>query len=360
MRFFISAALLAVVVSLLAACSSAGPDAASSLPSASGRQSYIRNGRFVPVWSPYASLVPVELRPGGLLARIHALRTTPDQKKKAKGGIYVSAFEATSIFGYANPNRGNEPPICSVGPVAEVDGIGVDGKGNLIDPDGQSHLIVVFKGPGMCGTAIGIVSDPYGQPADATSPNAATGTIVVANIYDTGGAGSISLCTLSGGCTKNLTNAAMYEVTDVAQAKNGDCWGSGTNISGVATLTYFQRCRGGGHQATGYKNKYYGGLDIDKHGNIVAVSLFDDSLYVYKGCNPACKLVGGPFSLVGESGQAKLNKNSKQLAVANFYDDEIDVYDYSPGKITFSYSFTNGLSASDIVGGVAFNPRSQE
>jgi hypothetical protein len=360
MRFFISAALLAVVVNLLAACSSAGPDATSSLPSASGEQSHIRNGRFVPVWSPYASLVPVESRPGGLLARIHALRTTPDQKKKAKGGIYVSAFEASSIFGYANPNRENEPQICSVGPVADVNGIGVDGKGNLIDPDGHSHLIVVFKGPGMCGTAIGFVSDSYGQPADATSPNAQTGTIVVANIFDTSGAGSISLCTLSGGCTKNLTNAAMYEVSGVAQAKNDDCWASGTNYSGVATLTYFQRCRGSGHQATGYKNKYYGGLDIDKHGNIVAISVFDASVYVYKGCNPACKLVGGPFSLVGESSAARLNENSNQLAVANFYDGEIDVYDYSPGKITLSYAFNNGLSASEVVEGVAFNPRSQE
>ena len=152
----------------------------------------------------------------------------------------------------------------------------------------------------------------------------------------------------------------MYEVSGVAQAKNGDCWASGTNYSGVATLTYFQRCRGSGHQATGYQNKYYGGLDIDKHGNIVAVSVFDDSLYVYKGCNPACKLVGGPFSLVGESSEARVNKNSNQLAVANFYDGEIDVYDYSPGKITFSYAFNNGLSASDVVEGVAFNPRSQE
>ncbi len=360
MRFFISAALLAVVVSLLAACSSSGPDAKSSLPYASGGQSHIKNGRLVPVWSRYASLVPVELRPGGLLATIHALRTTPNQKKKAKGGIYVSAFEASSIFGYKNPNRENEPKICSVGPVAHVNGIGVDGKGDLIDPDGDSHLIVVFKGPGMCGTAIGFVSDSYGQPDDATSPNAKTGTIVVANIFDTSGAGSISLCTLSGGCTKNLTNAAMYEVSGVAQAKNGDCWASGTNESGVATLTYFQRCRGGGHQATGYQNKYFGGLDIDEHGNIVAVSAFDGSVYVYKGCNPACKLVGGPFSLVGEFSEARLNKNSKQLAAANFYDGEIDVYDYSPGKITLSYSFNNGLSASEAVEGVAFNPRSQE
>lgn len=359
MRFFIYAALL-VVVSLLAACSSAGPDATSSLPSDSGGQSYIRNGRFVPVWSAYASLVPVELRPGGFLARIHALRTTPDKKKKTRGGIYVSAFEASSIFGYANPNRENEPPICSVGPVAHVNGIGVDAEGNLIDPDGDSHLIVVFKGPGMCGAAISFVSDSYGQPSDATSPNAKTGTIVVANIYDTSGAGSISLCTLSGGCTKNLTNAAMYEVAGVAQAKNGDCWASAENAGSAATLTYFQRCRGSGHKATGYQNKSYGSLDIDKHGNIVAVSTFDGSVYVYKGCNPACKLAGGPFTLVGESTFARLNKNSSQLAVANFYDGEIDVYDYSPGKITLSYSFNDGLSASEVVEGVAFNPRSQE
>ena len=97
-------------------------------------------------------------------------------------------------------------------PVSSVNDIAVDGKGNLIDPDGGTRTVIVFKGPGMCGPSIGSVSDPYGQPSDAASINAATGTIAVANIFGTSGPGSISLCTLPGGCFANLTNPHMDEV----------------------------------------------------------------------------------------------------------------------------------------------------
>ncbi len=210
----------------------------------------------------------------------------------------------------------------------------------------------------MCGTEVGSVSDPYGQPADAVSTNAATGTIVVGNIFDTSGSGSISLCTLAGGCTTNLTNPNMYEVYGVAQARNGDCWASATNLSGKATLTWFAGCTGAGKSVKRgtYKNASPGGLDIDSAGNLVALSYTTSQVYVYKGCNPACKVVGGPFLLKNESIFGKLDAKSKHFAVSAPV-GEIDVYNYSPTAIVYSYDFNNGLSPSLDVEGIALNPR---
>jgi hypothetical protein len=358
MRLLTSALCTTVAVGLLAGCSGSNLGSTSAVPGTGtgAAQSHFTNGHMVPQWSKYASVIPAELRPTGA----HGVaKIMPD--KKAKKGIYASEFYGSSIYGYKNPNSGNNPPICSESGISYPNGIAVDGKGNLIDPDGGSRTVIIFKGKAMCGPMLGSISDGYGQPSDASSANAATGKIAVGNIFDNSGAGSISVCTLSGGCTSNLTNANMYEVAGVAMAKNGDCWGDAINSAGTATLTYFKGCAGSGQAATGFSNAYYGGLDIDKAGNLVSISAFDQKVYVYKGCNPGCSLVGGPFSLsAGEAVFGHLDKKSKSLAVGDFQNGQIDVYKYSPSGITLNYSFNNGLSASLIVEGAAFNPRSKQ
>jgi len=276
-------------------------------------------------------------------------------------GLYAVAFEEASIFGYKADDRRNRPPRCSIGGVAYVNDIAVDGKGNLIDPDGGSRTIRVFSGPGMCGPEIGSVSDPYGEPSDAASADAATGTIVVSNIFDGSGSGdgSLSLCTLSGGCTINLTNPQMHEVGGVALALNGDCWASVLNTNREARLIYFKGCSGPGRVASGFRNASLGGLDIDDAGNVVAIGL-SGGAYVYKGCDPRCTRLGGPFPLSGTVVFGHLNQQSTRLAVGNSGNAGVDVYRYSPTSITYIYSFNNGFSASDDVGGVAYNPRSKE
>lgn len=360
MRLFTSALCTAVAVGLLAGCSGSNLGSTSSIPSTSGAQSHHVQA---------FSLIPADLRPGGALNTAHQLTfNSPDKKKKGKGGIYVSEFYGSDIYGYTNPDSNNGAPICTVSGVSYPNSIAVDGKGNLIDPDGGTRSIIVFKGPAMCGASAGSTSDTYGQPADAASANAATGTIAVGNIFDNSsvnsGHGSISLCTLKGGCTTNLTASSMYEVAGVAQAKNGDCWASATDSAGTATLTYFKGCSGSGTQATGFKNSSYGGLDIDSKGNIVSIDSFANgtgAVYVYKGCNPACTVVGGPFALSGESVFGHLDKKSKNFAAGDFANGKVDVYSYSATKgLKLEYSITNGLSSSLDVEGVAFNPRSKE
>ncbi len=130
---------------------------------------------------------PVEVSHLAPISRpAHAFREVP-APDWAKKGIYVSQFYGADIFGFPYDNRRNKPPFCQVSGVQTVQDIALDIEGNLIVPDGGSHTIKLFRGPGMCGAGFGSIVDPYGRPSDAASADAATGTIVVGNIEDGSG-----------------------------------------------------------------------------------------------------------------------------------------------------------------------------
>jgi hypothetical protein len=276
------------------------------------------------------------------------------------GDLYVSAFLGGTILGYKSNKKGradkkNGPPICTISGVSLPNDIAGDAKGNLIDPDGGTHNVIVF-GP-KCGASKGTISDPYGTPADAASVDALTGTIAVATIVQNNqNTGSVTLCTLKSGCMANLTSSSIIGgVAAVALNKAGDCWAVSENAS-TAALTYFQGCGGSGQAATGFENASYGGLDIDRSGNIVSIDFKNSRLYVYKGCNPACTIVGGPFTLHGESIYGHLDKAGKTYATVEHAAGQVDIYSYKPKGLTYLYSFSNGLNDSLDYEGVAYAP----
>ncbi len=356
-RGFIGALCLSVTFTLLAGCGGNMSQPGTPGPSAAGQtQSELdSHGKFIPHWAYPARVVPQGLI--GMRGQALKTRFAPDAKKR--GGIYGSQFLASIINGYPHKNTSNGPPTCSVS-ANYTNGVAVDGKGNLIVPDDGTR-VTVYAGPGMCGPEVGSIEDTYGQPSDASSANAVTGEIAVANIFTTEGPGSISICSLSAGCTRNLTDDYnMFELAGVALANNGDCWGSATNSFGTATLIYFKRCSKSGVVATGWLNTYFGGLDIDANGNLVSIDAFTPALRVYSGCKPACTLVGGPFPLIGDCIFGHVNKQSTAFACGDSSLGQIDVYHYTPTSLTYWYSFNNGLSVSDEVESAAYNPRSRQ
>jgi hypothetical protein len=136
----------------------------------------------------------------------------------------------------------------------------------------------------------------------------------------------------------------------------------GDEASGPGTLDYFKGCNSEGQVTTGYYGggDNYGGIDIDKYGNIV--SIFANyhnrpALYVYSGCTPACTMLSGPLPLHGNGTYGHLNKDSTEFAAADSRYSAIDVYKYSPTSLTYEYGFDSGLSG---VYGVAFNPRAEQ
>jgi hypothetical protein len=358
MRLLSSALSATVAVGLLAGCSGSNMSATNPTTPTVGAQSRVSHAHQIPQWSALATLIPQQFRPAGQVPKGSPAR----RHKAASGGIYVSEFYNTTAFNFANRNQANNPAQCTISPVSYINGQAADMSGNWIEPDGGSRSINVYAGPGACGALLGNIADPYGQPADAAAGanSAATGTFIVGNIFDTSGAGSISVCSLAGGCTANLTNSNMYEVAGVAMDKSGNCWASAINSGGTATLTYFAGCTGGGTAATGFLNSSYGGLDIDNKGNLVSIDYASSKLYVYSGCNPACTVVGGPFSLHSEVIFGHLNKQSMTFAAGSFLDGAVDVYTYNPTNVSYSYSFSNGLSASLDTEGVSYAPASEQ
>jgi hypothetical protein len=293
-------------------------------------------------------------------------RVTPPRTPGDK--LYVQVQSLTNpynavINGY-RLRHGQLKKLCTFSGITQAGGVSADAQGHPLVPDSMAPTVTVFSGPGLCGNELGSLTDPYGQPVDASSINAATGIVAVANIFDSSSGptlkpGSISVCTLSGGCKTNLTNPNMFELCCVLLAKNGDCWASALNHSITAgTLTYFRRCSGSGKAATGYKGPGYGSLDIDSQGNLVTVSWTNKQtdLYVYHGCNPRCSLIGGPLLLTKGGIRGHLNASGTTWAMANFMDSSVDVYAYTPTKVTYEYSFYIG---NGMVAGLAFSPRSK-
>jgi len=361
MRLFTVVLTTVITGALLAGCSgrmSSMTQLAGS--SAESEASFAYHGRYIPHWSYPASVVPSDARPRYHEVLTRLVRHYSQPLRSNNGGIYV-AEQSDGIYGYHAKNKSNNPPICSISGPSNLSDIAVDGKRNLIVPDGGTRSVIIYSGPGMCGSKLGSFADPYGQPSDASSADATSGTLAVANIFDNSyQPGSISVCTLAAGCTRNLTASSMYQVAGVAMDKHGNCWASAIDSAGAATLTYFAGCTGSGQQATGYQNSYFGGLDIDKGGNLVSLSAYDSKVYVYSGCNPACRLVGG-YTLKNSAAFGHLNRKSTTFAVAALFVGQIDVYHYSPAGLTYWYSFNNGLSSSYLeVLGVAYDPRSAQ
>jgi hypothetical protein len=265
-----------------------------------------------------------------------------------------------------------------VGPFGgQVSDIAVDRQGDLFVLGGSSgNTITVFAGPGLCGHKVGTIADPYGDPfVAAADPNVQRSNpgdvkIVVGNGFVIGMAGNVSVCTLSDGCTTNLTNPNIEVIYGVAIARNGDCWASGYTSqyrSAQPSLVYFAHCRGHGVLASGFQNSYVGTLDIDDNGNLISLSTPGGSiteiysqLYIYSGCNPACTLVRRPFPLFAASTSVHLDGRSKRFVAADIQYNQLDVYSYSTTGIEYKYSINNGLSPGGFVAGAAFSPASKE
>ncbi len=283
--------------------------------------------------------------------RVHGI-AAPDS---AKRGIYVSEYAGSGsiIYGYPKNNRANKAPVCSLD-VSFGSGVNVDRKGNLIVSQ-SSNAVTVFSGRGMCGSELGSVQLCCdGIAISASSTDAASGTIAVAALQNGSGYGSIQLCKVGQGvCKTNLTNQYLNFVYGVAVAKNGDCWAASYEPT---ALVYFKGCAGSGQEATGYLNAYSGALGIDKGGNLISIDESAPALYVYSGCNPACKLVGGPSPLLGQGAFGSLNKNSTTLAIADSQYDQVDIYKYTPTSLSYEYSFNNGLSPDFVLVSAAYNP----
>lgn len=290
-------------------------------------------------------------------------RAAPNLLKK---GVYVAEYFTNDILAYDWQTQKDLPPICTISGSYVVD-VATDAAGNLIDPDGGSQTVTVFRGPQMCGPSLGSFTDAAGQPSDAATSDAVNGKIYVANLQASGEAyGDVSVCTLATGCGAVLSSPAIRgELFAVAEDGEGNVYASGypsASISGPgsgAVLVWWKSGKGKSHNISAYGNSTPGGLEFDKHGNLLALDTFAHALWVYTGCPKRCT-PHGPFALKGESVFGKLDAKNALFEAADSEYGQVDVYKYLGTKgVTYSYSFGSGMEPSGDVEGIALDPGSR-
>lgn len=382
MRLAVALLTTTVLTASIVACSNGTGVPTTPVFLGDSAQTHLTNGRSHS--SSTMSAIPVELKSGVILAKLHQ-RARVGEADAVTRGIYGSVGGGNSgyVYAYPDPDRSNGSSLCSLS-VNELSGnIAVDRQGDLlvIGAVGSGVGVIVFAGQGLCGPELGSILDPYANAGagvlavDVASRDARSGRIVIANeqTSGTGEHGSVSVCTLTAGCTANLKTPNMNSVERVALAPNGDCWASGYGLNkspprrAIPMLGYFAHCRGRGVAATGFQNSEFGGIDIDDNGNLVSIDRAFGYLYTYSGCNPVCTLVGGPFQLRKHGNPytyGHLDGSSKHFVVATVFAvgsmrlPQLDVYSYNTIGIRYEYSISNGITSG--ANGAAFSPSSKE
>ncbi len=315
-----------------------------------------QTGNIVPYGSKPATVIPEARRPRGpIVPALHGISAPAAWKKD----IYASEFLVdTRVHGYT-------PLPCFVNGVASVNDIASDTQGNLIVPNAFAG-VNLYQGPNMmCGPLFATLSDTYGQASDAAAINVVGGNIVVANIL---GPGFVVTCNIASASCIQLTppSPGFGEVYGVTMALNGDCWATGYNAAFTAPqIAYWAGCIGPGVIATGFMNASPGGLDIDKHHNLLSIDYDANGsgtshLRVYTGCNPTCTAVADNVLTNGEAVFGHLSSDSKRFVVGNFQYGQLDIYAYRPPNLNYKYSFSTGLTTADLVEGAAYKPASQQ
>jgi hypothetical protein len=269
-------------------------------------------------------------------------------------GVYVIGRESSTVYGYRANNAKNKAPVCSFssgnqGEISTYD-IGADPHGNLIVP--TQGGAIVFSGSSLCSSKLGTISDPNETPVDVYSADAANGTVYLATLSGPYYEPNVAVCTLPSGCSKDLSNPYFANGTGVVADASGNIYFTGTT-SDHAALLEFAAGTGSG-TFLNFVNSSPGGLDIDKHGNVVAFDPRASAVYVYSGCPSDCT-AHGPFGLQGESIYGKLNRKGTELVAADGGNNEVDVYAYHGTKgVTYKYSYNNGIPTE--LTGIATTP----
>jgi hypothetical protein len=227
-----------------------------------------------------------------------------------------------------------------------------------------SGQVEVFAHSASCGPELGQFHNPFGVGIDVASANAASGPIYVANARSFHGRqqeGSISVCSLTSGCTKELRTSVIHGlVGGVAIDASNDLYVSGYAHAGrhsiQGALAFFKGGVGPGVAVSGFMNRTPGGLEFDSAGNLLSIDWESAVLWVYSGC-PEC-VAHGPFPLYGpqlSTRFGRLTPDGAQFESADATNGEVDVYAYNgTAGITYEFSYEG---AGSVPGAIAITRR---
>jgi hypothetical protein len=269
--------------------------------------------------------------------------------------LYVSQFKATSIAGYAAPDRKNRGPVCTVPGLRQVNGIGVDPNGTVWIPQQNSptgpEIIASFGR--HCGPHGVVLSDPSGFPFGIAFDS--HGTKYVQNVQDFGSKPGEIVVYAHGATTPtaSLSDPAFTLLNAVGVDRNDNVYAMYVTRDQTAAITEFAKGRMPGKPLRGFKMPGVPGgtLLFDAHRRLVVNDLSTRTVSIF-----APPYDGNPqrIRLHGTSWQCALNPGQTRLACADYENGVIDVYAYPSGE--FLYDVSTGLLAVQTVVGVAYDP----
>ncbi len=331
------------MLAFAAACSSNAPIAntpSTLLPARREQQSVLR----------YRPMVSADGAMSVLPANFKANLQRPNWMKPAPAsvpmGLAAAQFGGTSVLWFKEYDRQNAPPkVCE--PASSTNGIAIDKTGDLWVPNGRTNTTTEY-GP-QCGAAKLTIADPTGEPADVGFDNKEH--VYILNINDHSGAPTVGIYTLTGKQIGTLKNATFNSLFGVGTDSMGNVFVSNLTSNNVGNVVEFAGGKMPGKQLSGIALGLPGAPAFDSSNNLIISDWLALTIDVFA---PPYTKAPKTSTLMGQSIWCKLDHAGKHLFCGNAQNGSIDVYAY-PGA-TYMYSYTSGLTANNLVTGVAPNP----
>jgi hypothetical protein len=286
------------------------------------------------VWP--ASFTPHPLRGG-------ALRPAP--AGAAKGNVAVAQFGASSVLWFPKNNRKNQPPrTCQ--PASSTNGIAVDKHRNLWVPNGRAYTTTEYAP--NCGAALMTIADPTGEPADITFDS--KGDVYIMNLSDTSGPPTVGVYDPSGTQIGTLGDASFEVPMGIGTDSHDNVYVSNLQKNNIGNVVEFASGQMPG-KALSVSLGLPGKPVFDSKDNMILSDWEALTLDVF-----APPYDGQPTTspIKGSSIWCPLGSAQKRILCGDADNGSVDVYAYPGGK--YLYSYTSGLSATELVTGVAPAP----
>jgi hypothetical protein len=264
----------------------------------------------------------------------------------ATGHVAVAQFGGSSVLWFLRNDRRNKPPtVCE--PASSTNGIAIDRSKNLWVPDGRANTTTEY-GPN-CGAAKLTIPDPTGEPADVGFDS--KGHIYILNLNNHTGPPTVEVYDSSGTQTGTLSDPSFAVLFGIGTDSNDNIFVSNLTSSNVGNIIEFPGGAMPGTALTGVSLGLPGSPVFDSSNNLIISDWFRGTIDFFA---PPYKSAPKTVPLKGQSIWCPLGPTEKRIFCGDAQNGSIDVYAYPTG--TYLYSYSNGLSASALVTGVAPSP----
>lgn len=244
-------------------------------------------------------------------------------------------------------DKDNRPPVACES-ASSTNGIAIDQHRNLWVPDGKADTVTEYAP--NCGASELTISDATGEPADITFDS--KNRVYVLNLNDISGPPSVEIYDSRSGVHEGtLTDPSFHDLFGIGTDGRGDVFVSNLTTANVGTVVEFSKGKMPGTELSQIALGLPGAPTFDRANNLV---ITDWERYTIDVFAPPYTSAPTTSTLEGSSIWCKLDVKETNLYCGDADSGAIDVYAY-PG-LNYIYSYTTGLSPSELVTGIAPDP----